>query len=60
MDMGAQDTSFEQFARGLIPAKAQTDPETLRKARAWYRNFAENHAVKMDDQELVELYLDLQ
>lgn len=53
------DNTFETFARGLIPAKEQHDPDTVRRARAWYANFAGPHAVKMDDLELVQMYLEL-
>jgi hypothetical protein len=55
----ATDTIFETFAQGLIPSKASIDPETVKHAREWYRQFAGHHAVVMDDRELVNIYQDL-
>ena len=53
------DTAFELFAKALVPGKERVDPETLRKAREWYRDFAGPHAVTMNDRDLVEIYSDL-
>ena len=53
------DTTFESFAKGLIPSQKRIDPETLRKAKDWYRRFAGSHAVTMTDNDLVEIYQDL-
>lgn len=53
------DTAFELFAKALVPSKERVDPETLRKAREWYRDFAGPHAVTMNDRDLVEIYSDL-
>lgn len=50
------DKTFESFAQGLIPSQKRLDPETLRKARAWYDKFAGAHAVKMNDRDLVEIF----
>jgi hypothetical protein len=50
------ETTFETFAKGLIPLKLLPDPVTLRLARIWYTQFAGTHAVTMDDRELVEIY----
>jgi hypothetical protein len=53
------DTTFETFAKGLIPSQKRVDPETLRKAKEWYKMFAGPHAVTMNDRDLVEIYQDL-
>lgn len=53
------DNAFENFAKGLVPAQKSVDPETLRKAREWYRAFAGAHAVQMTDRDVVEIYQDL-
>jgi len=53
------ETTFTNFAKGLVPSKESVDPETLRKARDWYRKFAGPHAVTMDDRDLVDIYRDL-
>jgi hypothetical protein len=53
------DHTFTTFAKGLIPTKESVNPETLRKARDWYTQFAGNHAVNMEDRDLVEIYQDL-
>jgi hypothetical protein len=53
------DTTFETFAKGLIPSQKRVDPETLRKAKEWYKDFAGPHAVTMNDRDLVEIYQDL-
>lgn len=50
---------FESFAKGLLPSEKLPDPETLRKARDWYKQFAGTHAVTMTDRDLIEIYLDL-
>lgn len=57
--MSATETTFETFAKGLVPSKERVDPETLRKAQSWYRQFAGPHAVTMDDRDLVEIYKEL-
>lgn len=51
--------TFTSFAKGLIPSQESVDPETLRKARAWYQKFAGAHAVTMDDRDLVDIYKEL-
>lgn len=53
------DKAFEDFAKGLVPSQTRVDPETLRKAREWYKVFVGTHAVSMTDRDLVEIYLDL-
>ena len=53
------ETTFTSFAKGLVPSKESVDPETLRKARDWYKRFVGAHAVTMDDRDLVEMYRDL-
>jgi hypothetical protein len=53
------DKAFEDFAKGLVPSQNSVDPETLRKARDWYRSFAGAHAVPMTDRDMVEIYLEL-
>lgn len=57
--MSATEKAFETFAQGLIPSQKRVDPETLRKAREWYKAFAGPHAVTMNDRDLVEIYTDL-
>jgi len=57
--MSATEKTFQSFAQGLIPSKERVDPETLRKARDWYKQFAGSHAVTMEDRDLVEIYTDL-
>jgi len=53
------ETPFTTFAKGLIPGRESVDPETLRKAKVWYTQFTGNHAVTMDDRDLVEIYTEL-
>lgn len=50
------DTTFETFARGLVPSKERVDPDTLRKAQNWYKEFVGQHAVMMEDRDLVDMY----
>jgi hypothetical protein len=54
-----QKNNFEAFAKQLIPSRDTVDPETLRKAKVWYKQFAGAHAVTMNDRELVEIYSEL-
>ncbi len=51
--------TFEEFATALVPRKPALDPTTLQAAKDWYKGFAGTHAVKMDDAELVTIFLDL-
>jgi len=53
------ETTFETFAKGLIPSQKRIDPETLRKAQDWYKGFAGAHATPMNDRDLVEIYQEL-
>jgi len=53
------DQNFKNFAKSLVPSQKYIDPETLRRAKAWYNDFAGQHAVKMTDVELVEIYTEL-
>jgi hypothetical protein len=53
------DTTFHNFAQGLIQTKARIDPETLRHAKIWYTSFAGGYAVCMADRDLVEIYQEL-
>jgi hypothetical protein len=56
--MTAQRNTFENFANGLVPRKT-VDPVKLEAAKDWYKRFAGTHAVKMDDEDLVKIYEDL-
>lgn len=53
-----QTTAFKNFASGLIPTE-RVDHETLKIARAWYKEFTGAHATKIDDREVVEIYTDM-
>lgn len=55
--MNTANTQFNSFAQDLV--RKQINPETLRLAKAWYKQFAGTHAVKMEDRDLVEIYQDL-
>lgn len=48
---------FNKFAKDIVQRK--TDPARLCKAREWYREFAGDHAVIMSDQDLLEIYAEL-
>lgn len=57
--MSNTDQAFEIFARGLVPPAPQVDPEAVRQAREWYKQFTGTHAVIMDDRDLVQIYFEL-
>ena len=57
--MDQKKNNFEAFAKQLIPSRDFVDPETLRKAKVWYKQFAGQHAVSMNDHDLVEIYSEL-
>ena len=47
-------SNFDQFAATIV--RKQIDPERLRIAKDWYRQFAGSHAVSMDDRDIIEIY----
>lgn len=57
--MIATETTFQDFAQGLIQSRERLDPETLRHAKLWYTLFAGGYAVGMADRDLVEIYQEL-
>ena len=57
--MELTDKNLTSFTNGLVKNKP-IDPNTLRLARCWYKNFAGSHAVTMNDRELIEIYQELQ
>lgn len=54
--MSVVENNFDVFAKGLVTATKQIDPNTLRIAKGWYKQFAGPHAVMMNDRDLVEIY----
>lgn len=56
--MNATEKTFDTLAQGLVPSK-NIDSDMLRLAKKWYRNFAGPHAVTMEDQDLIEIFTNL-
>jgi hypothetical protein len=55
--MNANHNTFDNFAHQLV--RKHINPRELALAKDWYKIFAGAHAVKMDDNELVEIYREL-
>jgi hypothetical protein len=53
--MTSTDNNIANFAQGLLVYR-RLDPDKLKQAQAWYKNFAGNHAVTMSDQDLIDIY----
>ena len=53
------ETMLDEFVKKLIITEKSIDPVLAAAARSWYENFTGKHAVKMADEEVVDLYTSL-